>query len=137
MHGARFDSWTRRRFGLTVGGMVAALTVRAGSDDATAGKRRKERCKRLGDRCTQGSNRKCCKILRCDLTFDSSPDAVCCKREGELCDGDNECCDVRRRCRTNGCSNPDRACCGVTGAACEIDCDCCEGFNCLTDGECG
>lgn len=137
MDGVWFDRWTRRRVGLVAGGVVAALKGRSGRDGVAAGKRRKKRCKRLGDRCTQGSKRKCCNGLRCDLTFDSSPDAVCCKREGELCDAESECCHERRRCRTNGCSNPDLACCGVIGAPCQIDCDCCEGFNCLTDGECG
>ncbi|MFN8590208.1 MAG: hypothetical protein U0031_02020 [Thermomicrobiales bacterium] len=137
MDGAVFDRWTRRRFGLAAGGMVAALTRRGEPDDTVARKRRKIRCKRLGDRCTPGSKRKCCKDLKCDLTFASSPDAVCCKQEGEICQADGECCDIRRRCRTNGCSNPDLACCGVTGAACVVDCDCCEGFNCLGDGECG
>jgi hypothetical protein len=142
MDSHRFDRLVR---GLLTRRSVAGLAAGAAGllsgrelQTAEAGKRRrKKRCKKLGDRCTRNGKRSCCGDLGCDKSFASSPDLVCCRREDELCGADSECCHERRRCRTNGCSNPALACCGVTGAVCEVDCDCCEGLNCLGDGECG
>lgn len=138
MNAYHFKRWTRRSLGWLAGGMAGALLGRVTPDDAGAGKtRRRRRCKRLGSSCRTRGKTRCCGNLRCEITFDSSPSDVCCKREGETCDADIDCCGERGRCRTNGCDNPATVCCGVIGAPCVIDCDCCEGFNCLVDGECG
>ena len=64
MDSARFDTWTRRRFGLAVGAL-SALLLRAPQREA-AGKKRKKRCKksekRCGKKCVKG---KCCPGKAC------------------------------------------------------------------------
>jgi hypothetical protein len=58
MDEARFDAWTRRRFGLTTGGLLASLVGLAlAADDATA-KRRRKKCKKSEKRC---GKKKCVK----------------------------------------------------------------------------
>lgn len=47
MHGPRFDAWTRRTFGLTVGGLAACTIGAASPIAAVAKKRKKKRCKKL------------------------------------------------------------------------------------------
>ena len=59
MDGSRFDAWTRRRFGLTTGGILAGLLGARSLDDAAAAdkqKRRKRRRKRRQRRRNQNPN---------------------------------------------------------------------------------
>ena len=62
MDGARFDAWTRRRFGLTAGGMLVSLAgMAANDDDASAKHHHHKKCgqneKRCGKKCVKGN---CC-----------------------------------------------------------------------------
>ncbi len=57
MDGSTFDAWTRRRFGLAAGGVLAALASLHG---ASAKKKRGKRCKKLCAGCKPGGKRKCC-----------------------------------------------------------------------------
>ncbi|MGH2615535.1 MAG: hypothetical protein ACRDJC_09875 [Thermomicrobiales bacterium] len=86
----RFDAWTRRRFGLAAGGIAAAvLGIAPGTDTEARKKRRKKktRCKKLGDVCA-GGKRKCCDNRACVLIDNS---LRCCKDEGP-CTDNFQCC---------------------------------------------
>jgi hypothetical protein len=96
MDAFQFDAWTRRRFGLAIGSAAALLGL-AAIDHAEAKKRHKrkhkKKCKKLGDTCTQGGKRKCCKGTRCDLVgLDSILQTFCCHDEGASCSVETQCC---------------------------------------------
>jgi hypothetical protein len=65
MDAARFDSWTRRRFGLAAGGLAAFLIPMAGLDTADAKKGKKKLklnefgCVNVGGKC-RGKDSVCC-----------------------------------------------------------------------------
>jgi hypothetical protein len=94
MDAPRFDAWTRRRFGLATGGLIAAL-VGLGPLGPTTAKHRhhkKKRCRTLGAVC--GGKRPCCGQLLCARTImNAGTETLCCKREGKACSGTVECCD--------------------------------------------
>jgi hypothetical protein len=94
MDGSRFDAWTRRRFGLTVGGFAASLLALGGLAEIEAKKKkkrkRKKRCKKLRDTCTVGGKRKCCAGLEC-ATTGAAPQTACCRHAGP-CTGQADCC---------------------------------------------
>jgi hypothetical protein len=95
MDASRFDAWTRRRFGLAVGGVAAALFGLAERGEVAAKKRhkKKKRCRKLGDACTQGSKHKCCNGATCDLVGDGGVlQTFCCHENGGACTEDVECC---------------------------------------------
>jgi hypothetical protein len=92
MEGSAFAGWTRRRFGRLTGGGVATVLGWSTAADARK-KRRRKRCKKLGDICTSGGKRRCCGRLRCDKTLAGNPSVLCCKGEGESCNDHIECCD--------------------------------------------
>lgn len=90
MDGPKFDSWTRRRFGLAAGGALAALTGLAG----VGAKKKRKRCRKLGRKCKPGGKRKCCGQLKCDATgFASQLPKVCCKTKGKPCADERDCCE--------------------------------------------
>src|SRR6185437_15681189 len=87
----RYDAWTRRRFGIVVGGLAALL--RGWSSTAKHGKTRgKARCRALLTRCRPGNTPKCCKGTRCKSVMGEH---ICCKPAGKTCHPfakRNECC---------------------------------------------
>ena len=92
MDGPRFDAWTRRRFGLATG-LGLAVLIGAAAPFGIDAKRKKKRCKRLGDTCTSGGKRKCCHDLRCDhVGLDSIIQTFCCHTEGKSCSKETDCC---------------------------------------------
>ncbi len=91
MDASRFDAWTRRRFGIALGGAVASSLGFAASRDADARKKRKKRCKRIRDSCAVGGNRRCCSGLACQ-PIDGLQGTRCCRPPGASCTGDPECC---------------------------------------------
>jgi hypothetical protein len=93
MDGSTFDCWTRRRFGHLAGSTVSVLLGWSAAADARKNRKRKKRCKKLGDSCKPGGKRRCCGKLRCDKTLASSPTVRCCKGEDESCEEHIECCD--------------------------------------------
>jgi hypothetical protein len=96
MDGQGFDRWTRRRWGSLAGSAIAALfgwtaAEVAGKDGK---KRRKRRCKRLGETCRPGGKRTCCGELACDATgIDGQLPKVCCRSLGKPCSKPRECCE--------------------------------------------
>ncbi|MFN8590016.1 MAG: hypothetical protein U0031_01055 [Thermomicrobiales bacterium] len=118
MDGSNFDAWTRRRFGLAAGGLAGtALTAIGG--ERVAGKKKKVKCKDLGESCSTSGGKKCCKCLAC------APDSLdrfrCCKNHGEPCTTAtaNQCCSQTCTggfcvCKTNGqpCAQ-DNQCCSL------------------------
>jgi hypothetical protein len=95
MDGPQFDAWTRRRFGLAAGSLLAGLLCAVRIEDAAAGKKRRKRCRKLGRSCKPGGKRKCCGQLRCRATAaNSGTHTTCCKTEGKPCNPDDpfQCC---------------------------------------------
>lgn len=93
MDDARFDAWTRRRFGLAAGGVAATVLGLAGIGEAQTKKKRKKRCKTLGAGCMPGGKRRCCGSLRCDrISFSASSKTRCCRKRDQPCADSDECC---------------------------------------------
>lgn len=94
MDDSRFAVWTRRRLGPVAAGFVVALRGLA-ARGAAAGKkkrRRKTRCRRLGQVCSGRGKRRCCNTLRCGSLFEA-PGRRCCRGRGAPCSsGGGECC---------------------------------------------
>jgi hypothetical protein len=122
MDGSRFDAWTRRRFGLAAGGAIGSLLGLhdVEPDDAEA-KKRKRRCRKLGQSCTPGGRRKCCKKrgLSCQIFEEGSDARRCCRKGNEVCTDDSDCCsqdcvDGRCACKSNGMTCfADPVCCSL------------------------
>jgi hypothetical protein len=99
MDSGRFDAWTRRHFGLAASGVISGLlglgVHPAGSDAKKRNKkrRRRKRCLKLGNFCTSGGKRRCCKRLRCDFPSAGSMATLCCRTEGGQCDAGIDCCE--------------------------------------------
>jgi len=88
------DASSRRALLQGVATTAMGLTALRFSGEAEAKKRhkRKKRCKRLGQSCSRGGKRKCCKRggVICD---DTSLDRFrCCKADGASCAAGSECC---------------------------------------------
>lgn len=91
MGASRFAAWTRRRFGLAVGGTAASLLGLAGLGEVAAKKRhkKKKRCHKAGRGCKRGHD--CCGSLRCAKA--GIPGSLrCCRDEGGACSTINDCC---------------------------------------------
>ena len=121
MDGSRFDAWTRRKFGLAIGGGVASALGLGLLDAADAKKGNSKRCKRFQATCNP-NGKKCCKGLDCE-------EGACCKKLGTKCTDGSECCG------TGICDNvvPESTktiCCNLEGNFCKKDTNCCEGFTC-------
>ncbi|MGH2616809.1 MAG: hypothetical protein ACRDJC_16360 [Thermomicrobiales bacterium] len=96
MDAHRFDAWTRRRFGLATGGVLAAALGLAAFDAAEAGKKRRrkkrKRCVKLLQPCRIGG-RKCCHRHVCQ-SFNAGANGTffCCKGQGQPCTTSDQCC---------------------------------------------
>ena len=138
MNDARFDDWTRRRFGLLAGGGLVALLV-AGHPDDAAGRNRKRKRKRTRRRRQKptcpGAGRPCdetdpdcCPGLECG--FNPGIDAaVCCRPDGARCTPETACCSTHCDAETETCTQ-------CQGRACGPDDPCCALHEC-EDGFCG
>jgi hypothetical protein len=114
MDGSRFDAWTRRQFGLTLGGGLALLLGLSKLDEIEAKKKRKrkrknrkkKRCKKVEQDC-QGEfdQSNCCNGLSCEPLTPGSEDNRCCHPfVDDPCDGGG-CCDILE-CRGGTCQFP-------------------------------
>ena len=131
MESSRFDAWTRRRFGLAVGGGAAALLGLSQLDDADA-KKKKKRCKKIKQACkAKGKKKRCCKKLTCGTSVAIPEGTHCCRKAPGTCTDATECC-APALC-------DDGACCFLAGdGPCTSDEQCCDFGVCNTDtGECG
>lgn len=140
MDGSRFDAWTRRRFGLVMGGGVASLLGLVIGDGAEAkhGKgKHKKRCKKLKQGC-QPSNKhkKCCKKqdLICGEILGLGGKHCCRKVQGECSDA-SDCCGDFICDQANGKDAEKTFCCGAAERDCGGNDDCCIGFSCF-NGKC-
>jgi hypothetical protein len=87
MDAARFDAWTRRRFGLTAGSLTLSLLSTSRRDAAA-----KKKCRKLGKTCRK-HGKPCCGSLACDLrASDMSGQKRCCKTNNKSCNQDTDCC---------------------------------------------
>lgn len=90
MDGSRFDAWTRRAFGLAVGGLFALPAIR-GRDVAA---KSKKRCKKLQQACKpSGKKKRCCKGqgLLCEIVVGLNG-RFCCRGVGAQCTEKADCC---------------------------------------------
>ena len=121
MDGTRFDAWTRRRVGLAAGGMTVALLGIAGGD--AEAKKKKRRCKKLGDQCKpSGKKKRCCKQLSCELELNNAGLLRCCGKPGLTCGSGPECCSTicqNEQCFCKGLGQP----CGIDQHCCSRNCD--------------
>lgn len=128
MNDSRFDTWTRRRFGIAAGGMTAALLNLPGGTSVEAGKskrkrRRKKRCKPLGAGCAQNGKKRCCKTLACEEGSNR-----CCRKLRAICGGGDECCGGLQCSAISELSGS--RCCVAANQPCTSDKDCCDGRVC-------
>ena len=98
MDAQRFDTWTRRRFGLGLGGLGAALLGLTRLDDVAAktgkGKKGKgPKCQKAGTGCNpvQKGKRGCCAELTCQVVPGFGAER-CCAATGASCAQAQECC---------------------------------------------
>lgn len=126
----RLVGWTRRGFGLAVGGMVAALHGAAAlQNPASKRKKRKKQCRKVTRACTPGNKKKrCCKGLHCGVS-ESQTSSHCCRTPQAPCESANECCG-ELFCQEIFPGSGMR-CCVPPSKSCETDNDCCGAFICL------
>jgi hypothetical protein len=140
MVGSRFDSWTRRRFGLTTAGAIASVLRLIERDRTTAKNNHKRKhgslpCRKLKQSCkrhgSSGVKRNCCdrvRRLECDKVGFSRR-YYCCYDYQTICSGTaGECCRDLKCGTVPGLSG--RRCCAEAGAACRSANDCCDGVTC-------
>jgi hypothetical protein len=141
MDDARFDDWTRRRFGLVAGGGLLALLV-AGHPADAAGRNRKRKRKRKRKRRRQqkptcpGAGRPCdetdpdcCPGLACEWLALDAVEPACCYPDGAECTPETPCC-------SSNCDAETGTCATCRGRACGPDDPCCALLEC-EDGFCG
>jgi hypothetical protein len=94
MDDSRFDNWTRRRFGLAIGGLAAGVSglpgLRAIGVEAGKGKR----CRKLQQPCKpSGKKKRCCKGqgLLCEIVVGLNG-RFCCRSVGAACTEKADCC---------------------------------------------
>jgi hypothetical protein len=112
-HGPGFSHVSRResvaRLLATVsGGLLVSLGL---AEDASARKkhrRKKKRCRKLGQTCTIGGKRVCCNSRTCDTVgIDGDPQTFCCVDNGAPCQQDGDCCGP------SVCSTTEKICLGL------------------------
>ncbi|MCD6033587.1 MAG: hypothetical protein K0S78_5773 [Thermomicrobiales bacterium] len=144
MDGPRFDTWTRRHFGLAAGEMATVMLAfgplwEADAKKGKKGKKKRKRCRKLEKPC--GKKKRCCKGSRCAHSA-SYGRKVCCHTYGQPCPREGfECCGDLACGMIAGLPPEDIRCCGGPGrrfgAGCKSDDDCCLFHECNTStGEC-
>lgn len=97
MDAARFDAWTRRRFGWVAAGALAGLLGGPLGNPILArkkkrGKDRKRPCEKLGTRCNPNNDKQlCCSALFCQRVPELGGHR-CCKTLLLPCSRDADCC---------------------------------------------
>lgn len=99
MDASRFDTWTRRKFGVaTSAAALGGLLALAGLDESDARRRRrrrrKPRCRKLGDSCNDSiREQSCCNSsYLCANVNEFGSGNFCCKQIGDFCDQSSDCC---------------------------------------------
>ena len=114
MDGSRFDTWTRRRFGLAAGGFAATLLGLVRLDEAESKNskpkhnkpKKAKKCKKLGTGCNPG-NQTCCSVnnvsVSCAPVAGLGGNRCCYTTTGTTCTSDDQCCG------SNRCTGPEGA----------------------------
>lgn len=105
MDGSRFDTWTRRKFGLVAGSAaVASLLGIASLPEAEARKKkRRKRCRKLGQTCDiNRADQQCCKSGQDCAQVQGISGNVCCKERFASCSFNEDCCGTRK-CNRGSC----------------------------------
>jgi hypothetical protein len=123
MDDTRFDAWTRRRFGLTTGGLFASLAGVAAVEDDAAAKRDRKKCKngekRCGKKkCVKGDccpGKPCGELCECQRTVGGRTfcTALNIKVVCAQCDSNADCGEELRCVKTNGCGPNITASCAL------------------------
>ncbi len=132
----RFDRWTRRRFGLTAGGIAAGFGLLSPARGDSKKKKRKPckppRCRTLLQSCApQSTEQSCCQGLNCDPVSGQGSGLLCCLGRQQPCQASSSCCGGASCLPSNGLSGS--RCCGAGGAVCTTNADCCVGFDCFNN----
>jgi hypothetical protein len=111
MGDSRFDAWTRRRFGLATGGMLATA-LGLGRHETTAKKHKPKKCKKseltCGKKCVKGeccASDDCGGVCTCGRTTSGKTaclGVVDCKGRFTKCTKNGDCSETER-CVPNGC----------------------------------
>lgn len=129
MDDTQFDTWTRRRFGLAVGGAAATAlgllgALGLGEDETEARQkhnknknrrnnrrrrrnRNRDQCRKLGQSCDETRRRqRCCNENQlCAQVADLGSGNFCCRQLTQSCSSNADCCGANR-CRSNTCQLP-------------------------------
>jgi hypothetical protein len=141
MNDSPFHTWTRRRFGVTASGAMAAVLAAVACNDVTAksGKRKKrrnrqksrnQRCLALHQHCRPGNARPhCCAGLTCDraVTLEGLL-SQCCRQPQDVCTDTSDCCYPASCNAVAGLTG--RHCCRQRQATCSSDTECCGDLRC-------
>jgi hypothetical protein len=105
MDGKQFDTWTRRRVGLTASGIVASLF--AGNALSADAKKNKKQCRKLGQTCDDAKKSKqCCnKNQLCAQISGQGSSTFCCSQRDDKCSDNSDCCG-NNKCTNGRCSTP-------------------------------
>lgn len=131
MDGSRFDSWTRRRFGLLAGGLAATLFGGTPPQAVGAKKKKKRKhkkqatCALLGDVCSPTSSPICCVSLACKSVAALGGDRCCKDIIGTPCAAPTECCSgicLDRECQPDICKEIGQFC-GTATDCCSRNCN--------------
>jgi Chaperone of endosialidase len=133
MDGSTFDTWTRRRFGVALGGASLLGMADSFTGDAKGkkkkGKKKKVRCRKVLQTCDPNAKDKfCCGGFNCDV-FGAEVPLRCCLGLRSRCDtGSKHCCRELTCGSAVGLSGP--RCCAEEQDLCSEDEDCCIGLDC-------
>lgn len=128
MDGATFDTWTRRRLNLALGGAgLSALLGVLGLADAEGKKKkkkkRKKRCTRkLGGRCKDAVP--CCKGtgMECVPPISNLTKPRCCLPGLKACTADGDCCSGSCVDGACSCKATGQPCAGLGSLCCSLKC---------------
>jgi hypothetical protein len=94
MEDSRFDAWTRRGFGLALGGLAGRVASFPGAWPTDAEAKSKKRCRKLQQACKpNGKKKRCCKGqgLLCEIVVGLNG-RFCCRSVGAACTEKTDCC---------------------------------------------
>jgi hypothetical protein len=90
------------------GGLLVRLGLAADTSARRKHRRKKKRCRKLGETCVVGGKRKCCAGRTCSAVgADGDPQTRCCLENGAPCQQDQDCC------APGLCSTTEKVCVGL------------------------
>jgi hypothetical protein len=137
MDASTFDAWTRRRFGLAIGGAsLLGVADRLGAEAKGKKKKKKVRCRKELQTCDPNDKDKlCCGGLNCDVFGRGTGfDLHCCLGLRQKCSASQSHCCGDLLCGEVTSLSGKRCCAGMN-QRCAADEDCCAGASCF-EGDC-